>query len=430
MSDEKRSLLTRRQVMALFGGTGIGAAIVAEGAVGPESTGGGDIVGGADGMPAPYKVGEMMWKGPLSVRSEVPQEDGVTYIQTDAGDQNDRFKFHHYNGGWGDVGMEGSDLRYESVSLVGQNGEATMVDRDPNSDSGGIQAAIDNASPGDTLVLKPNTTYDVAGTYSDPEPIIKIDKSLRLKGFGHSSVIRLEDNVTDTDEGAKIIEVHADDVELLDFTIDGNHQNQSQPSANSDGHNILQDRDYTGLLLDNVYSKNGTGDGIEPFGDKIRVINCRMEDNWEQHVHANGSNDLLVTGCIFDNEVNNSMINTYASQSDNSTEDTVIEGNIFLNGQVEVLKVEAGNGGVGVVEFKDNLVNGPVGTLPAVRVLTGKVTIQDNHFTSGSHHCIEITGSGTVTDIADHCRRKHDRTLRQSGVLEQWRRLRACEYQG
>lgn len=92
-------LLNRRQVLGLFGLT-TGAAIIGSGGETPrlQESGGGNLYGGTSGMASAFKVGPGLWKGPLSTRSEVPKENGNDFVQTDAGPNNDQYKFYHYNG--------------------------------------------------------------------------------------------------------------------------------------------------------------------------------------------------------------------------------------------------------------------------------------------------------------------------------------------
>jgi len=116
MSD--RTLFSRRQILSLFGGA-TGAAIV--GVNGQTSnTANGNLTAGTDNMPAPYQVGEATYKGPQSVRSEVPQEDGTTFIVTDAGSNNDQFAIEHYNSGWARQGMNTTSLDTDEQSIRGR----------------------------------------------------------------------------------------------------------------------------------------------------------------------------------------------------------------------------------------------------------------------------------------------------------------------
>jgi len=128
MADQQ--LLSRRQILALFG-AGTGMAIVGAQGQQTQPSADGNVLGGADNMPAPYKVGESTYKGPLSVRSEVPQEDGITFIQTDAGN-NDQFALHHYNGGWGQQGLDVTSLDAEEANITRENIRETA---DPRPDA-------------------------------------------------------------------------------------------------------------------------------------------------------------------------------------------------------------------------------------------------------------------------------------------------------
>lgn len=108
---DNRGLLSRRQVLAMFGGTSLGIALV--GGAASESFGGSDagsLYGGTSAMAELYKIGPNTWKGPLSVRSEVPETDGNSFWQTDAGSSNDQFAFYHYDGGWSKQGWDVTSL--------------------------------------------------------------------------------------------------------------------------------------------------------------------------------------------------------------------------------------------------------------------------------------------------------------------------------
>lgn len=100
--DRAVTRLSRRQVLAIFG-AGVGTAVVASGSNdmdggGPE-TGGTSLQAGASNMAGLNRVGERLWKGPNSVRSDVPKEDGNDFIATDAGPNNDQYELYHYSGG-------------------------------------------------------------------------------------------------------------------------------------------------------------------------------------------------------------------------------------------------------------------------------------------------------------------------------------------
>lgn len=109
MSDDDK-LLTRRQILGFFGAS-TGAAIVGTGAANLESGDGqGNLYGGVAEMAEPHKIGENMWKGPLSVRSDIPKQDGNDFIQTDAGPSNNQYAMHHYNGGWSKQGLDAKSV--------------------------------------------------------------------------------------------------------------------------------------------------------------------------------------------------------------------------------------------------------------------------------------------------------------------------------
>lgn len=120
MSDDTQTkyYLTKRDVMKLFGGLGVGA-IIAEGSRGDlDGDGGGasTFLGAAE-MSSHQKVGEGMWKGPLSARSSVPQEDGNDFLQTDAGPNGNLYALHHYDSGWSVQGLDVPELEVDEATI-------------------------------------------------------------------------------------------------------------------------------------------------------------------------------------------------------------------------------------------------------------------------------------------------------------------------
>lgn len=188
-------LLTKRDVLKLFG-AGTGSAIVAGGA-GLEGDDSGDRLRmGAANMAELYKVGPGTWKGPLSVRADVPQQDGNDFIQTDAGPNNDQYAFHHYDGGWSkqgwdlgptsidglDFGGDGADQDTYNVfqnNIITSEGEYYPVAGETDAEkSATLQSALDNHA-------KRGWVFAPAGTYEDP--ITLQTKELALFGYGRQA---------------------------------------------------------------------------------------------------------------------------------------------------------------------------------------------------------------------------------------------------
>ena len=144
--------LSRRQLIALLGGGPVAAAIIGE----AQTNSNGNLYGGtANNMPDAKKVGERTWKGPVSVRSTVPEENGNTFIQTDAGPENNQFAFHHYNNGWGKQGLDVSLLSATGLSVQEGRGLIGLPNHHVNYGSGKDNVEITRFSlaSGDVLEL-------------------------------------------------------------------------------------------------------------------------------------------------------------------------------------------------------------------------------------------------------------------------------------
>jgi hypothetical protein len=215
-------------------------------------------------MAQAYKVGEGTYKGPLSVRSDVPQEDGITFIQTDAGKNNDMFAIQHYNGGWSDQGLDlpavntdelFTEARGPSVTVhVTSDGE--IVADGPNSQiaSGDfntpadvttvLQAAID--AGGHILIREHSSDYGLAaaGTDANGEPYclkLKPDTYLEIAKGATITYANVDSSLTPPDVASVVLASGISNFKItLDGTLDGGYHLQPQPDDHDNDVHVLK----------------------------------------------------------------------------------------------------------------------------------------------------------------------------------------------
>jgi len=297
-----------------------------------------------------------------------------------------------------DADVDNQSVSTEDIGIIGESGEATTVEPQDTA-SGGIQEAHDAAAAGDTLILKPNTTYTTEGTYSDGAIIDITKDDITLIGFGSGSLIQHDSSTTASGEGVRLIEVRGDDVTFKNFRTDGDYQNAGAISDADDGHNIaVYGNDFH---MEGVRSYYSTGDGIEPFIDSKggTVVGCHFKENYEQNVHFNSCENWAVTGCVMEGEINNGMVSTYAGDG-YVTKDCVLSNNIIKNGSVTGVQIESGDGEVTGFVSEGNIIRGM--TNAAVRIKESKnydarpsdITVND-YILGGSGPGVKIsTGNG------------------------------------
>jgi parallel beta-helix repeat protein len=163
-----------------------------------------------------------------------------------------------------------------------------------------IQAAVDNANPDDTIMVRP-------GVY--PEHI-NVDKSLEIIGEGYEDVL-----VDGNNESEYIFTISAEDVKISGFTI----QNCSLDSA--------------GFLINNNYANidgnriRNCGSGVEILGqfqsiNDVTIYNNEIIDNnWG--IYTNNIADVLIEG----NDINNNNFGIELCFSQVEIIDNFIENN-------------------------------------------------------------------------------------------------------
>jgi len=219
--------------------------------------------------------------------------------------------------------------------------QATFVNEDEGNDA--IQWAVDHLpAKGGTIFLKAGT-YIATGTFSDPAPAIKITtNNVRLVGEGWASVIKVADGTTKEDEGINLLAIDADNIVLENFQIYGNYENNTPISSTSDGYNIHTSAKNK-LVVRNVLSQHGTGDGIEILGSDVIVDSCQFIENYEQGVHVHASKDVVVSNNLFKRCVNDGSMHVWNGASDSWTERLVVSDNTFEDDSEEAIRMVTDN---------------------------------------------------------------------------------------
>lgn len=243
----KQTLFTRREIVEFFGASG--AAMVGVKAENTDTS----LLGGADNMSHAYQVGGGLYKGPLSVRSDVPEEDGLTFIQTDAGSDGEIYSLYHYSDGkWVQQGMDLQSVRTSRVNNVPT----------PPPDKGGS---------GVLSGLKDSTVVHLhAGTY-DVDDVIQVDKD----DNGHLTIIGAGPRQTEIKAGSEFVDSNEDDPE----------DNTSIISGRKDKYDEITLRDLT-------LNANGKADHcLSLLTNNVRfdIGNCRFYDAKEENIRLRGA---------------------------------------------------------------------------------------------------------------------------------------------
>jgi len=217
-------------------------------------------------MAQAYKVGEATYKGPLSVRSDVPQEDGITFIQTDAGDNNDLFAIQHYNGGWSEQGLD-----LPSVNTEEQSNVYTRI-FDSSDDPSAVKEAIESASRGDSFKFGSGEHYLSSVTPVTVPDGVKIEGQEAGLEVSDDTLWADEDSNTVTSQGTVLVGDTSTDCFIAD-------------SLDSFAFDTLAFRDW------NKPINLGSGQGMVQFGT---LDNLYFENTADSAIHLN--NILYLTG--------------------------------------------------------------------------------------------------------------------------------------
>lgn len=311
------NIFTRRQILALFGGA-TGLAIVAKSQDGSNPATG-DLVGGADDMAAPYRVGENTYKGPLSVRSEVPQEDGITFIQTDAGSANDRFAVYHYNSGsWGQRGLDVPALSADDINNIRNV-----------STSESLVSVFNSLSSGTWLQLE-------EGTHTADDNLT-VPADCVISGYGTGTSVKMADS-TDLNS-AGLIRITGDNVLLTSFEIDGNKANVTD---NGQEYGIFSTA-VTNLIVHNLYVHDFPGYGVDPHSEGstpsefVHVDSCRIEANGLDGMTFGGVKNSAVTNSYIANNDRHGV-----NCTDDESQDIRVGGNVCVNNGANGVTVQNG----------------------------------------------------------------------------------------
>jgi len=311
---------------------------------------------------------------------------GVSDITS--GDVSDRRQF-------ADLSAANADV--ESLSTEEQNSTIYWATEDKYPRWYDVQNLIDDVPKGAEIRLEARQ-YPL--DFID-EGTVKINtEGVTLRGAGHGSHVFLENDTTNANEGADILEITADNVTIEDFRVDGNWQNNDpgEQGEIQDGHNIAS-QGVTGFTARNIWSVNGTGDGIELVNsDDCLIINPRLYDNWEHGIGLNGAQKSTILGGIVDGERNNGLIDTWNGATNDDTERIKIIGTTLRNGQDAGLTIDGGEGAVRDIDViavtVENCAKECFAVIPGgEQTQVPNVTVRDSEFINeGSGYGVRIDG--------------------------------------
>jgi hypothetical protein len=273
-----------------------------------------------------------------------------------------------------------------------------------------IQDAIDTADPGDTICLLEGT-YEPTKTFSEGDNVL-IDKPLRITGSGEGSLIRIPDNFSSTD-GVNL--VRSDDtvewVQIDNIKIDGNRQNNAT-SASNDGHNLKPQGGN--VFVHNVVSVNSTGDGIAGSGDNLNISNNRVEDSYENNIHVNRGENVIISNNTVRGEQDSSSIRYFPVNTSNTVQNAIIDGNTVLDANKRAIEVQSADATFGNIRVSNNIIDN-AGTF-GIRVLNGSGTldavVSDNNVQNCGSYSI------TVRQLTDSPSSRPEFELRDNTVSD------------
>ena len=226
--------------------------------------------------------------------------------------------------GWQVIaGIDGIDLLSEIEIVVDASGDRILLVG--NGGFGSIQAALDAANPGDTILIAPGT---YAGNFV-------IDKAVTLLGANagvdpNSGVRTAETIITDPDGGAnKIILVSSSDVTIKGFTFQGTLGETFEAITAWNGPGLFDYNTVDRLVVqNNIITDVGGEDSLDPlYGYAI--------DLGSDGAGANISSDSVISNNLFANmPYGNGVIlygNAYADIQNNVFEG--VENPIYVGNQ-------------------------------------------------------------------------------------------------
>jgi parallel beta-helix repeat protein len=276
-----------------------------------------------------------------------------------------------------------------SITGVAQPGTLTVG---PGGQFSGIQAAVNAASPGDTIVV-------YSGTYRE-----NVDVNKRLNLIGE-----------DTGEGKPVVDagmagnallLTADGVHVFGLALTGSSYKNAGIKAVS-SNNLIEDCDlydnYNGIYLfhssDNVVISNcaygNSYDGINlNYSCNNRILNNDLSGNAhdglriEEYSHGN-----LVEG----NNVTDNARSSVETESKNAITVYMSDGNVV---QGNVMK---GNGGIVVRESGTYRLGDGVMAMDTRGTIVRNNTMEDNHYAVWIYHSADATVAGNVAAGHYYC---------------------------
>lgn len=259
----------------------------------------------------------------------------------------------------------------------------------------GIREVVSKEDPGDTVCLLEGE-YEPDRTFSEGDNIL-IDKPLRLTGSGEGSVIKTPDGFTSTD-GVKLIRSEATVpwVQFDHFKIDGNRQNNAT-NATNDGHNLKPQGGN--VFVHHVVSVNSTGDGVAASGNNLLLHNNRVEDSYENNIHVNRGENVLIVLNTVRGEQQSGSIRIYPINSSNVVENCIIGFNTVTDAAFRAIDVLTNGATFKNLRITENIVDNPANY--AIRVSNdngGEVdaVVSDNTCINGGTHLIKVRQTATA----------------------------------
>jgi pectin methylesterase-like acyl-CoA thioesterase len=146
-----------------------------------------------------------------------------------------------------------------------------------------IQLAIDDADPGDTIIVG-------AGTYDEN---LDVNKSLTIQGVGKGTN-PLTDTIIDPSSGSYGIYIHQP-VNLKDLRVTGAPSHGIRIERSSSGR-----LDFSGVTWENVASSGNGGRGVEIHNDtdvsNMAITNCEFVSNVAQGLRT--ASNVVVDGLV------------------------------------------------------------------------------------------------------------------------------------
>lgn len=326
------------------------------------------------------------------------------------------------------------DPTYDVVNAEEQNSTVHWATEDKYPRWEDVQTLFDNVSKGDVVMLE-NRTYPFDFAGNDHEAVSLTTNQVTVMGAGYGSIIFLESDTTETNEGADIFETNSKGVTLANFHIHGNWQNNSAGEENitgtEDGHNLTVTNDYG--HIHNIWSRNSTGDGIELASNATGnlVSNCHFHSNWEHGVGLNTSQDNLILGCDIEREEHGALIGLY---NGNGNHRNRVIGCRLKDGNSWGVKVIGVDGKITDFTFAFNRVEDITGGNAMVisdgpnNIITERTTVANNRFVNVTDDAISIGGARNTVIENNRFKDIDKRAVVASGFTEEGITIRDNEF--